>query len=193
MASLLPWDKAEAVDLDYALKLLSLPRTLGKHPESGEDIIAANGRYGPYIKAGTDTRSIPMDEMTPIKITFEQAVELFKHPRRRGRSGKPQMRIELGKHPLTEKEITVRSGRFGPYVTDGELNASLERGMKPEEVTMDDAVNLLQKRADKLAAEADNEEEEGDSKKKKTKAKKATTKKKTKKSTTKKKVAAKKK
>lgn len=169
MASLLPGKEPEDVDLDYALKVLSLPRNLGRHPELEDDIMAANGRYGPYIKCGKETRSIPMDQMTPIDMTFEQAVALLKEPKRRGRAAstaKKELKV-IGKHPTNDKEIKVLDGRFGPYVTDGEINASLRKDMTPETITMDDAVNLLEARAARIAAGG------GKKKKKATKKKKA--------------------
>lgn len=153
MASLLPGMAFEEVNFDTALQLLSLPRSLGQHPEMGEEIIAANGRYGPYIKCGTDTRSIPLDSMSPLTITFEQALELFKQPKTRGRaSSQPKKLRELGKHPDTGKEISVKSGRYGPYVTDGEINATIPQGDDPESITIEQAVSLLAARADKIAA-----------------------------------------
>lgn len=156
MASLLPGKDPSTVDLDYALKVLSLPRKLGQHPELGEEITAANGRFGPYIKCGSETRSIPMDQMTPVDITFEQACALLKEPKKRGRGAASAAKSELkvvGKHPVSEKEIKVLSGRYGPYVSDGEINASLRKDMKPETITIEEAVNLLEERAAKIAAD----------------------------------------
>ncbi len=172
MASLLAGQKPEEVTMEVALKLLALPRTLGKNPENNEEIVAANGRYGPYIKCGTDTRSIPADQ-TPIDITLEQALALLKEPKRRGRQAPAKALKELGKHPVSEKEVSVKSGRFGPYVTDGQVNASLPRGMTIEALTMEEAVNLLAARAAKIAAE----EADPDSVKKKRGGKKAAPKK----------------
>ena len=95
-----------------------------------------------------------MDQMTPIDITFDQAVALLKEPkRRRGQAAKKEIKA-LGKHPVTEREIKVLDGRFGPYVTDGEINASVTKGMDPQSLTMDDAVNLLEARAAKLGNQA---------------------------------------
>lgn len=170
MASLLPGMTPETVTLDTALQILSLPRSLGKANEgevekvaAGEDIIAAAGRYGPYVKAGTETRSIPMDQFSPLTITREQAIELLKQPRRRGRaSAQPSTLKEVGKHPVTELMMVIKSGRYGPYVTDGKINASLPRGVDPQSLTVADAVNLLEARAAKVAAE----EAEGAPKKK---------------------------
>jgi DNA topoisomerase-1 len=154
MASLLPGMAPDSVDLATALKLLSLPRNLGKHPELNEEILAAAGRYGPYVKCGAETRSIPMDQLSPITITFEQAIELLKQPKRRGgRSSQPTNLREVGKHPLTEAPLVIKSGRYGPYVTDGKVNASLPRGADPAGLSVQDAVNLLDARVAKMASE----------------------------------------
>ena len=152
MSSLLAGMDPATVTLETALQLLSLPRSLGKYPENGEEIIAANGRYGPYIKAGTDTRSITGEGVTPLSITLEQAIELLKQPKRRGRNAAPAALRALGKHPVSEKEVTIKSGRYGPYVTDGEVNASLQKGQDPQTLTMEDAVNLLSARAARIAS-----------------------------------------
>lgn len=151
MASLLPDVAPNEVTLEYAVKLFTLPRTLGKHAESGEEIIATNGKFGPYVKCGAETRSINLDELSPLDITLEQALELLSQPKRRGKTSTPKKLREIGKHPVSEKEITLRSGRYGPYVTDGEINASVPKGMDAETMSLDDAVNLLEERARKLA------------------------------------------
>ena len=172
MASLLPGMEMGDVDLNTALQLLSLPRSIGKHPELGEEIMAANGRYGPYIKCGQDTRSLPLDDgITPLNVTLEQAIEIFKQPKRRGRqSAAPKSLKELGEHPTTKVPLLVKSGRFGPYVTDGKINASLPRGMDPQALTIEDAVNLLDARAARIAAD---EAEGAPAKKKPAKKKKS--------------------
>ena len=206
----------EEVDLQTALALLSLPRTLGDHPESQEPIVAHNGRYGPYVKCGTETRSLP-DDMTPMEVTLEQALVLLAQPKARGRSSvsKEPIKVfeaspvtdqpvkllngrygpyiqrgderrsleseeqlftltveealkylaepprrrgqsrsgplrELGKDPVSGKEVTVRSGRYGPYVTDGEVNASLRKGDSPESITIERAADLLAARRERL-------------------------------------------
>lgn len=154
MASLLQGMAPAAVTLDIALKLLQLPRNLGKHPELNEDVIAAAGRFGPYVKCGTETRSIPADLTTPIDITLQQAVELLKQPKRRGRAAvQPTNLREVGKHPLTEAALVIKSGRYGPYVTDGKINASLPKGADPANLSVQDAVNLLDARAAKIEAD----------------------------------------
>lgn len=147
-ASLLKGMVPEQIDLETALKLLSLPRDLGIHPEKNEPIEAQNGRYGPYIKCGSDTRSLPAD-LSPLDVTFEQAVELLAQPKTRGRGAakrEPLKAFEAS--PVTQKPVQILDGRFGPYITDGVTNVSLRRGMTPEEITFDEALAML---ADKAA------------------------------------------
>ena len=151
MASLLPNMQPEEVDLDLALRLLSMPRTVGNHPDDQKEVIATNGRFGPYVKWGEEIRSIA-SEQSPLEITLEQAVELLKQPKGRRRAAQATVLREMGKHPVNEQPLVIKSGRFGPYVTDGELNASLRQGMQPETLTVDDAVELLEARAARLAA-----------------------------------------
>jgi DNA topoisomerase-1 len=154
MASLLPGMQKEAVDLEQAVALLSLPRTLGKHPENGEDVVASNGRFGPFVKAGEETRSIPMDRLSPVSITLDEAVALLKEPKLRGRaSAKPAALKDLGNHPQNGNKVVVMTGRYGPYVTDGEVNATLPKAVQPEALTMEEAVQLLAERAAKIAAD----------------------------------------
>lgn len=154
MASLLPGMQKEAVDLDLAVALLALPKVLGKHPDTGEEVIASNGRFGPFVKSGEETRSIPMDRLSPVSITLEEAVALLKEPKLRGRaSAKPSALKELGEQPVTGKKIVVMTGRYGPYVTDGEVNATLPKTTQPEALTMEEAVQLLADRAAKIAAD----------------------------------------
>ncbi|QDT06378.1 DNA topoisomerase 1 [Rubripirellula lacrimiformis] len=169
--------------LELACKLLTLPRTLGEHPESKAPVQAFDGRYGPYIKCEKDTRSLPAG-VSPLEVTFQEALDLLKQPKTRGR-GTPKEPLKMFEKPspITEKEVKILEGRFGPYVTDGETNASLRKGMEPKEMTFEAALDLLAERAAK-----------GPTKKKKKKAtkKKATKKKVAKKKTTKKKAAKKK-
>jgi DNA topoisomerase-1 len=147
-ASLLKGMVPEQIDLATALKLLSLPRNLGNHPEKNEPIEAHNGRYGPYIKCGTDTRSLPSD-MSPIDVTLEQAIYLLSQPKTHGRGAAKKPPIKLfDPSPVTEKAVQILEGRFGPYITDGVTNVSLRRGMVPEEITFDEALGML---ADKAA------------------------------------------
>jgi DNA topoisomerase-1 len=149
MASLLPGMSPESVTLDVALQLLQFPKHLGVNPENSTEVLVANGRFGPYVKCGSESRSIPADE-SPLTLTFERALELLKTPRTRGRaSSQPKTLKELGKHPDSQAAIQLKSGRYGPYVTDGTTNASLAQGADPEALTLDEAVALLRARAEK--------------------------------------------
>jgi DNA topoisomerase-1 len=149
MASLLPGMAPDSVTLDTALMLLSLPRTVGKNPENEADITIQNGRFGPYIKCGTESRTIPADE-SPFTMTLERSIEILKQPRTRGRaSNQPKTLKEVGKHPRSGETVSIKSGRYGPYVTDGTVNASLPQGAEPEALTMEQAVELLDARAAK--------------------------------------------
>ena len=155
MASLLTGMDPETVTLDEALATLALPRTVGVgvHPEHKDDgeqpILAANGRYGPYLKWGTDTRSVTAGT-TPLTVTMEQALKLFAEPKARGRRGQPaKARRELGESPETETTVKLLDGRYGPYVTDGTTNASLQSGENPDELTLERAIELLAERAAK--------------------------------------------
>jgi len=134
--------------LETALKLLELPKTLGIHPELGEPVVVSLGRFGPYIKCGVETRSVAPDFASPIELTLEQACELLKQPKgQRRAAAKAQTLRELGANPETGVKISLKSGRYGPYVTDGELNASLPRDMAADSVTLEAAVILLAERA----------------------------------------------
>jgi DNA topoisomerase-1 len=143
-ASLLSSMSLETVTLDDALRLLSLPRTL--EAPDGEEIVVANGRYGPYVKQGSETRSLESEEQL-FTLTTEQALALLAAPKQRRRAGtaKPPLK-ELGADPVSGKPIVVKDGRFGPYVTDGETNASLRRGDEVESLTTERAVELLAER-----------------------------------------------
>lgn len=152
MSSLLPGMSPDDVTFELALKLLELPKSLGTNPENNEDVMVHNGRYGPYIKCGSDTRSIPIPDISPLEMTLDQALELLKQPKRRGRQTTPKNMRELGNHPVTNLALVIKSGRYGPYITDGKINASLPRGMTPEEVTIEQAVNLLEQREAAIAA-----------------------------------------
>ncbi len=146
-ASLLKSMDLATVTLDDALKLLSLPRVVGVDPESGDEITAQNGRYGPYLKKGTDSRSLP-DEESMFTITLDEALAIYAQPKTRGRAAaKPPLK-ELGIDPNSGKEMVIKEGRFGPYVTDGEYNASLRKGDDVETFTAARAAELLaEKRA----------------------------------------------
>lgn len=133
----------QTVTLDDALKLLSLPRVVGVDPGSGEEITAQNGRYGPYLKRGTDSRSLSTEEQI-FDITLEEALKIYAEPKRRGRqaASAPPLR-ELGADPATGKPMVIKDGRFGPYVTDGETNASLRKGDEVASITDERAAELL--------------------------------------------------
>jgi DNA topoisomerase-1 len=147
-ASLLKSMALDTVTLDDALKLLSLPRTLGEL--DGEQVTVQNGRYGPYAKKGTDSRSLESEEQL-FTLTLAEAKELFAQPKTRGRrtgAAAPPLR-ELGQDPATGKPMVIKDGRFGPYVTDGETNASLRKGDEVAAITDQRAAELL---ADRRAA-----------------------------------------
>ncbi len=146
-ASLLTGMSAETLTLEQALQLLSLPRTVGK-TAAGEPILAANGKFGPYIKAGVDTRSIP-DGESPLTITEAKALELLAQPKQASRRSGGRTLKELGAHPKTGKNVKVLDGKYGPYVSDGKTHASLPKGTPPESVTMEQAVELMAEREGK--------------------------------------------
>ena len=135
----------QTVTLEDALKLLSLPRVVGVDPGNGEEITAQNGRYGPYLKRGTDSRSLATEDQI-FSITLDEALTIYAEPKRRGRQGAatPPLR-ELGTDPASDKPMVIKDGRFGPYVTDGETNASLRKG--------DDVLSITDARASELLAD----------------------------------------
>jgi DNA topoisomerase-1 len=146
-ASLFASMSPETVTLEDAVKLLSLPRLLGE--ADGEEVLARNGRYGPYVQKGKETRSLEREEQA-LEVTLEEALALLAQPKARGRRGaaKPPLR-DLGADPSTGKRVVVKDGRFGPYVTDGETNASLRSGDSVEGVTVERASELLAERRSK--------------------------------------------
>jgi DNA topoisomerase I len=147
-ASLMKGMTPDQVDLPTALKLLSLPRDLGKHPENGQTITAFNGRFGPYIKCGEETRSLPAD-VSPLEVTFEQAIELLKQPKavRRGFGAKREPLKSFDASPVTGSKVELLDGRYGMYVTDGTTNATVPKQTPIEEVTFEMALQLLKDRA----------------------------------------------
>lgn len=150
-ASLLKGMTIDDVSLDDALRLLSLPRRIGVDPETGEEVLAFNGRYGPYIQRGDERRSLDSEDRL-FTIGLEEALELLRQPpKRRGRARNAGPLRELGADPTTGKPVTVRSGRYGPYVTDGEVNASLRKGDDPETITLERAAELLAERRARMA------------------------------------------
>jgi DNA topoisomerase I len=137
----------ETITLDEAVRLLSLPRRVGDDPETGEEIQAANGRYGPYIRRGKESRSLEHEEQL-FEITLDEAAARLREPKRRGRAAATAPLRELGEDPETKKQVVVKDGRFGPYVTDGDTNATLRKDDDPGEVTLLRAAELLaEKRA----------------------------------------------
>jgi DNA topoisomerase I len=133
----------QTVTLDDALKLLTLPRVVGVDPGSGEEITAQNGRYGPYLKRGSESRSLATEDQL-FTITLDEALKIYAEPKRPGRqsASAPPLR-ELGPDPATGKPMLVKDGRFGPYVTDGETNASLRKGDDVASITDERAAELL--------------------------------------------------
>jgi DNA topoisomerase-1 len=130
------------VDLDYAVRLLSLPRTVGTDPSTDEEVVAGLGRFGPFVRRGKVFASLKNDEEL-WSVTLDDALALIEAKA----SGKREALRELGKHPKSGSELVVLSGRYGPYVTDGKVNATLPKDMEPDELEMDEAVDLLAKAA----------------------------------------------
>jgi DNA topoisomerase-1 len=148
-ASLFSSMSLDTITIDDAVALLTLPRTL--EGSDGQEILVSNGRYGPFVKRGSETRSLSSEEQL-LTLTTEQAEEILAQPKqRRGRGAAKAPLKELGADPQTGKPLIVKDGRFGPYVTDGETNASLRRGDTPEGMTLERAVELLAERRAKSA------------------------------------------
>ncbi|GHA86333.1 MULTISPECIES: type I DNA topoisomerase [Streptomyces] len=185
-ASLFKSMSLDTVTLDDALKLMSLPRVVGTDTD-GQEITAQNGRYGPYLKKGTDSRSLQSEDQI-FTITLEEAQAIYAQPKQRGRAAaKPPLK-ELGEDPVSGKPVVVKDGRFGPYVTDGETNATLRSGDSVEAITPERAFELLaekrakgpaKKTAKKAAAKKTTAKKTASTTAKKTAAKKTTTAKKT--------------
>ncbi|MCL6673514.1 MULTISPECIES: type I DNA topoisomerase [Streptomyces] len=172
-ASLFKSMSLDTVTLADALKLMSLPRVVGTDAE-GQEITAQNGRYGPYLKKGTDSRSLTSEEQL-FTITLEEALAIYAQPKQRGRAAaKPPLK-ELGTDPVSEKPVVVKDGRFGPYVTDGETNATLRSGDSVETITPERGFELLAEKRAKGPAKKTAKKAPA----KKAPAKKATTAKKT--------------
>ncbi len=186
-ASLFKTMEPESIDLEVALKLLSLPREVGADPESGEIITSQNGRYGPYLKKGTDTRSLDSEELI-FDIDLAGALQRFSEPKYGGRRQSQALKT-LGEDPVSGKQITVKNGRFGPYVTDGETNVTVPRGIDPESIDQETAERMI---AEKRAKGPAPKRAAKKAPAKKTAAKKTTAKKTAAKKTTTKKAPAKK-
>jgi DNA topoisomerase-1 len=135
----------EDVDLEYALKLLALPRQLGTDPKTGEEVVAGLGRYGPYVRRGKTFANLRNEEEM-FTVRLDEAVEIVEQ---KEKGGGRRVLKDLGEHPESGEAVRVLAGRYGPYVTDGSLNATLPKGMEPEDVGMDDAVDLLKEKAAK--------------------------------------------
>jgi DNA topoisomerase I len=132
----------QTVTLDDALRLLSLPRLVGVDPATGEEITAQNGRYGPYLKKGTDSRSLSSEDQI-FDVTLDEALAVYAQPKQRGRAAASAPLRELGSDPVSGTPVVVKDGRFGPYVTDGTTNATLRKDDAVESITLERAAELL--------------------------------------------------
>jgi DNA topoisomerase-1 len=141
-ASLTRGDDPSSLSLERALELLALPRSLGRDPESGEEIVANFGRYGPYVKRGDEFRSLADDDQV-FAVTLDEAVELFRQEKPSRRGGSRRVLRDLGTHPGSGVAIQLLEGRYGPYVSDGTTNASLPKDVAADELTLDAALVLL--------------------------------------------------
>ena len=153
-ASLFQTMTVEAVTLEQALQLLTLPRVVGIDPVSGDDVVASNGKFGPYLRKGTDSRSLTAEEQL-LTVTLDEALAIYAQPKtfgRRSATPKPPL-ATFGDDPVSGKPIVMKEGRFGLYVTDGTTNASLRRGDDPETVTADRVQELLAERRIKDATD----------------------------------------
>ncbi len=178
----------ETVTLEDALKLLSLPRVVGTDPESGDEITAQNGRYGPYLKKGSDSRSLESEDQM-FDITLDEALKIYAQPKTRGRRAAAPPLKELGEDPESGKPVVVKEGRFGPYVTDGETNATLRKDDSVDSISLLRAAEMLAEKRAKGPAKRTKKAAARKATTKKTAAKKTTAKKTTAKKTTAKKKA----
>ncbi len=148
-ASLLPSMNPSDVTLETALKLLALPRELGEHPDAKQPVTAHNGRYGPYIKCGSETRSLPSD-ISPIEVELGQALLLLAQPKKGGKGGSRPPIKDFGKpSPVTGNTLQILDGKYGPYITDGTTNVSVPKAREPQELEFDEALTMLAERAAK--------------------------------------------
>ncbi len=182
-SSIPPTMEPDNLTLDQALSLLALPKVLGEHPDTKVEIKAGLGRFGPFIVYEKDFRSIPKD-MDLFTITLEQALELLSRPKR-GRGKAAPLKV-LGEHPKVKVEVAVYNGKYGPYIKCDKVNVSVPEGQKPEDVTLEQAVDLLADRIDEVSAKKTAKKA---TKKTSKKTSKKTAKKATKKKASKKKVA----
>ncbi len=130
----------DEIDLDYAIRLLSLPREVGKHPETGEMITADYGRYGPYLRCGKKNARIE-PPLSPLTISIDEALNACT----KKKAGSQELK-KLGKHTKTGEVLTIKTGFYGPYITDGKTNAALPKGKEIESLTLEDAVELIDKK-----------------------------------------------
>ncbi|MFP6658882.1 MAG: type I DNA topoisomerase, partial [Pirellulales bacterium] len=164
--------------LEMAVKILAFPKTLGEFPDNNEPIVVQDGRFGPYVKCDKETRSLPKG-MLLFDVTLEKAIELLRQPKTRGRGrSAPKEPIKtFNKSPVTDEPIKLLDGRYGPYVTDGETNASLPKGVSTDDLTFEKAIDLLAERAAKGPAKRKKATKKKPAKKKKAASKKAVKKK----------------
>ncbi len=153
MASLWSSMDRASLTLDEALLLLSFPRELGRHPESDEVVTVQDGRYGAYVRCGKESRSLESQEQMAT-IGLDEALALLRQPKRR--RGSSSVLKELGEHPQNGLALSIKTGRFGPYVTDGQVNATVPKGKDPQDVGLDEAVDLLAAREAKMVAQGKN-------------------------------------
>jgi DNA topoisomerase-1 len=179
----------DTVDLEQAVELLRLPRVVGVDPETSAEITAQNGRYGPYLKRGTDSRSIESEEQL-LTISLEEALAIYAQPKQHGRRAAAGPLRELGPDPVSGGTISVKDGRFGAYVTDGEYNATLRKGDEVDAITLDRAAELLAEKRAKGPAKKSTRRTAKKATARKATAKKATAKKATAKKATAKKAPA---
>jgi DNA topoisomerase-1 len=137
----------DTVTIEDAVKLLSLPRVVGTDAD-GVEITAQNGRYGPYLKKGTDSRSLTTEDQL-FTVTLDEALAIYAQPKQRGRAAAAPPLKELGPDPVSGQPVVVKSGRFGEYVTDGEYNATLRKDDSVESITIERAAELLADRRER--------------------------------------------
>ncbi len=150
-ASLFKTMLPEAVTLEDVLPLLLLPRIVGTDPGTGEEIVVSNGKYGPFVKRGSDTRSLEREELL-LTLSLDEALAVLAQPKQHGRRAAPPPLKELGPDPVSGKPLVVKNGRFGPYVTDGETNASLRSSDSVESLSFERAVELMAARRERAPA-----------------------------------------
>jgi DNA topoisomerase-1 len=148
-ASLFKSMSVQTVSFEEAVKLLSLPRVIGVDPETGTEITAQNGKYGPYLKRGADSRSLSAEEQI-FEISLEEAIEIYKQPKYGARKTASTPLREFGEDPASGKPVVAKTGQFGNYVTDGVINATVPKDENLDELSSDRAFELLAIRREKL-------------------------------------------